>query len=187
MSIIAVWCRHKDDNIIGIGEKIPWYIPSDLQRFKRITIEKNIVVGRKTYESFPNRTLPKRKMFILTKDVTYEPSDANNHYTVKDMKKLKSVEDDLYIAGGASIYAKFLSKAQFMPDVIVDSVFLGDLEDLDGKTVDISASVEIMEKKYFKLSDTYIEDNVETSIWIKKSDFVDQNLVKNIIATIENK
>ena len=62
MTKIAIWCRHDKDNIIGIGPQIPWHIPSDFKRFRRITNGTNIVCGQTTYESFPNRTLPNRKM-----------------------------------------------------------------------------------------------------------------------------
>jgi len=187
MSIISIWCRHKDDNIITVENQIPWDVPSDLARFRRLTMEKNIVVGRKTYENFPNRTLPKRRILVLTKNHHYEVSDRNNHDTVRNIRDFKDFEDNLYIAGGASIYELFLSKTRFMPDVIVDSVYLGNIESEDRNVIDISASVKIMEEKYFKLLDTYLEDNVETAIWIKKSDFVDQGLVREIISLIENK
>ena len=45
MTKVAVWCRHKDDNIIGIGPQIPWHVSSDFKRFKRITEGKNLVAG----------------------------------------------------------------------------------------------------------------------------------------------
>ena len=57
MTKIAVWCRHDGDNLIGIGAKIPWHIPSDFRRFRKLTESEALVVGEKTYESFPNRTL----------------------------------------------------------------------------------------------------------------------------------
>ena len=66
MTKIAVWCRHKEDNIIGIGPNIPWHISSDFKRFRRITENACITCGQTTYESFPNRTLPNRKIYVLT-------------------------------------------------------------------------------------------------------------------------
>ena len=93
MTKIAIWCRHKDDNIIGIGPNIPWHISSDFKRFRRITENACITCGQTTYESFPNRTLPNRKIYVLTFDESYEVSDKKNHFVINHEKTLKEFED----------------------------------------------------------------------------------------------
>ena len=115
---IAIWCRHKDDCIIGIGPNIPWHISSDFKRFRRITENAKIVCGQTTYESFPNRTLPNRKIYVLTFDENYEVSDPKNHFVVTDFKALKDFEQPLYICGGASIYKLFMQK--MAPEIVVE-------------------------------------------------------------------
>lgn len=188
MTIIAVWCRHTQDNVIGIGEKIPWHVSSDFKRFRRITEGSSLVAGQKTYESFPNRTLPNRQIYVLTFDTKYEVSDPQNHEVVNDLGAFKNFEGNLFVAGGASVYKAFMNpQSKVLPDIVVDSVYMGDLDvALVGQKVDISPCVETMMQKYRKVSPDYEEDNVLTSIWIKKGEFVDQSVLKHIVKAIEN-
>ncbi|MBE6450722.1 MAG: dihydrofolate reductase [Alphaproteobacteria bacterium] len=189
MTKVAVWCRHQNDNIIGIGPHIPWHISSDFKRFRRITEGQNIVAGEKTYESFPNRTLPNRKIYVLTLNKNYEVSDKENHFVVSDINNFQEFEQDLYISGGATIYKLFMNKHEkLMPDIVVDSMYKGEINpDLKGDKIDISECIEIMSKKYFKISSDYEEDNITTTVWVKKGDFVEQSVLKRIILAIENK
>lgn len=98
-------------------------------------------------------------------------------------KKLK----DLYISGGASVYKAFMTGGEkLMPDIIVDSMYVGELNpELEGQKVDITACIDIMNKSYRKISLDYELDNVVTSVHVKKGDFVEQSVIKRIIAAIE--
>ena len=189
MTKVAVWCRHKDDNIIGIGPQIPWHVSSDFKRFKRITEGKNLVAGEKTYESFPNRTLPNRKIYVLTFNADYEVSDSKNHFVVTDINQFKEFEKDLYISGGATIYKLFMTSGdKLLPDLVVDSMYKGELNhNLEGPKIDINECIDILHKKYFKISTNYELDNITTTVWVKKGEFVEQSVVKHIIEAIENK
>lgn len=86
MTKVAIWCRHKGDNIIGIGPHIPWHVKSDFRRFRRITTGQALAAGQKTYESFPGRTLPDRRIFVLTPEENYEVSDPEKHFVVNDVR-----------------------------------------------------------------------------------------------------
>lgn len=187
MTKVAVWCRHKDDNVIGIGPNIPWRISSDFKRFRRITEGQCLVAGQTTYESFPNRTLPNRQIAVLTFDEDYEVSDPENHMVVTNINDFKKVEGDLYIAGGASIYKAFMAgDEKLRPDIIVDSMYTGDLNpELKGEKIDITPCIEIMKKDYRQISVDYDLDNVVTTVHVKKGDFVEQSVIKRIIQAIE--
>ncbi len=189
MTKIAVWCRHQNDNIIGIGAHIPWHVSSDFKRFKRITEGKNIIAGEKTYESFPNRTLPNRKIYVLTFNSDYEVSDSKNHFVVTNVKDFQEFEQDLYISGGASVYKLFMtSNNKLMPDIVVDSMYKGELNpNLEGPKIDITTCIDVLKSKYIKISQDYELDNITTTVWVKKGDFVEQSVVKHIIEAIENK
>ena len=184
---IAVWCRHKNDNVIGIGPNIPWRISSDFKRFRRITEGQYLVAGEKTYESFPNRTLPNRKIMVLTFNADYEVSDKQNHQVVTDIRQFKDFEPDLYVVGGASVYKAFVTgTAKLQPDILVDSMFCGELNpELSGDKVDITPCIETMRKNYRQVSQKYELDNVITTVWIKKGAFVEQATLKHIIEAIE--
>ena len=188
MTIVAVWCKHEGDNIIGIGPKIPWHISSDFKRFKRITEGATVVAGQTTYETFPNRTLPNRRICVLTFDAKYEVSDKENHVALTDMNMLSGAEDTLYVSGGASIYKAFMTNPDLMPTIVVDSTYLGALDPtLEGKKIDITPCIDVLKEKFTQISRDYMEDNIVTRVFVKKGDFIDQSVLKHIITAIENK
>lgn len=186
MTKVAIWCRHQDDNIIGIGADIPWNVPSDSRRFRNLTKEKTLVVGKKTYESFPNRTLPNRKFLVVTRQADYEVSDVKNHKVVSDIKILKDYPEDLYISGGAAIYDTFFENSSLRPEIVVDCVYHGELrEGLDGEQVSVDKSVAVLEQKYKPLPVSFELDNVTTTVWLLKGAFVEQSVVKKILQYLE--
>lgn len=186
MTKIAIWCRHENDNIIGIGPNIPWHITSDFKRFRRITEKSCITCGQTTYESFPNRTLPNRKIYVLSFDEKYEVSDKENHFVVNNPKALSSVKEPLYICGGASVYKMFMQNDA--PEVIVDSCYRGELNpNLSGNPVDITFCIDTMYKDYEKVSPDYDEDNIITTVWVKKGVEVSKEILNHITLSIINK
>ena len=73
-----------------------------------------------------------------------------------------------------------------MPDIVVDCEYQGDLPtDLDGKPVDISACVDVLQRQYRQMSQDYELDNIITRVYVKKGDFVEQSVLKRIINAIE--
>lgn len=188
MTKVAIWCRHENDNVIGIGSQIPWHIKSDFQRFKRITLGNNVVAGQSTYESFPNRTLPERNIYILTFETDYQVTDPEHHFVVNDVNFFKDFEEDIYISGGASIYKLFMTGgSKLMPDIVVDCIYKGDLNpDLTGNKVDITPCVESLNKNYRQIFPDFDLDNITTRVMVRKGEFVDQSVLKKIILEITN-
>jgi len=186
MTKVAVWCRHIGDNIIGIGDSIPWHVPSDLKKFGRIVSGKNIVVGRKTYETLPPK-FDKERIFILSNRSDFESRNPQLHQVVNQIKEFKEMSEDLYICGGAGIYNLFFtSGSKMMPDVVVDCVYSGDMQKLDGEKIDISSCLSIMQKKYIQIGTAHEEDDVTTAVYIKRGDFVEQQVLRHIINNIIN-
>ena len=95
-----------ENGAIGKDNNLLWHISGDLKRFKAITTGHSIIMGRKTYLSFPKRPLPDRKNIILTtSDNTYEGA-----YTAKSIEQALALcdSDEVFIIGGESIYRQFL-------------------------------------------------------------------------------
>ncbi len=103
MTIVAIWCRHIGDNVIGAGSGLPWKIPSDTRRFRNLTEGQIKVMGRRTYEGMPQKVLMERRVIVLDADGACEVFDKVNHIVVDDVNKLKDYAEDLYISGGASV------------------------------------------------------------------------------------
>ena len=99
-------------NGIGLGNRIPWRLSTDLKRFKDLTMGHHLVVGRRTFESI-GRPLPGRKMIVLSRDPGLQYADCHvvNHLaTAIDLARAAG-ETELFIGGGAEIYALALPVA----------------------------------------------------------------------------
>ena len=102
--IVAFDARHG----IGINNTLPWHLPEDLQRFKRITSGHAIIMGRKTYQSI-GRPLPNRRNIVLTRQATSDwqvPGLETAHSLPAALQLLN--QQDAFIIGGADIYTQAL-------------------------------------------------------------------------------
>lgn len=186
MTVTAIWCRHDGDNIIGIGSEVPWQVKSDKQRFWDVVDGKALVCGRKTYEGMSARLTAGRKMFVMTRRAEYQVSDSQNHVSISSQKPLAELEEDIYIAGGAEIYTLFMTgKEALKPHIVVDCVYHGQMGNCEGARIDITDSVLLLEKQYRRISPCYCLDNVSSSVWIRKGEFVNQSVLKKIISVLE--
>lgn len=101
-----------DDNfLIGNGNALPWYEPSDLKYFKKVTLNKAVLMGYNTYLSIVQRNgkaLPKRINYVLTE----EKQISGGGIIVDDLEKLISEyqDDELFIIGGKMVYENMLSR-----------------------------------------------------------------------------
>lgn len=110
LSLIAAIGKNRE---LGFGNKLPWYLPDDLKRFKEITRGHNVIMGRKTYESI-GRLLPDRKNIIITRDKSYRAEGA---VLVSSMEKaLAECADDpeSFAIGGGEIFKLALPYAKKM-------------------------------------------------------------------------
>lgn len=98
---------------IGINGDLPWHQRADLQRFRAITMEKPILMGRKTHDSI-NRVLPGRHNIVLTRDRDYRPVEGCT--LVHDLETALVVADspEIMIIGGADIFAMTLPHSEKM-------------------------------------------------------------------------
>ena len=96
------------NGVIGAGNDIPWRIPEDWARFKAITMGHVLIMGRKTYDSI-GRPLPGRTTIVLTRDPDWRAAGVTTAATLDEA--LERAEGDVYVAGGAAVYAAALPHA----------------------------------------------------------------------------
>lgn len=99
------------NQVIGSNNTLPWHLSSDLQHFKKITMGKPIVMGRKTHESI-GRPLPGRENIILTRDENYQSEGCIVVNSIVSLDAFCQQHDELMITGGAEIYEMLLPKTQ---------------------------------------------------------------------------
>src|SRR5579872_4895922 len=106
-----------ENGVIGADNSIPWRLRSDMQRFKAMTVGRPVVMGRKTYESFPRRPLPGRTNIVITRDAAYRADGAvvttsfDNAIAIARGDALRRNVREIAIIGGADIYAEFMVTA----------------------------------------------------------------------------
>ena len=106
--IFLIYARAANGTI-GKDGQLPWHIPADLKRFKALTMGKPMIMGRKTFESFPS-PLPGRRHIVLTRDPQWQAQGAEVAHSVEDALAL-AVDGELAVIGGAEINALFMPHA----------------------------------------------------------------------------
>ncbi|NOK38162.1 dihydrofolate reductase [Corallococcus exercitus] len=94
------------NRVIGQGNTLPWRLPQDLARFKRLTMGHTLVMGRKTYDSI-GRPLPGRTTVVLTRQRDWAaPEGVRVAHTVDQALEQAGGDSEVFIAGGADLYAQ---------------------------------------------------------------------------------
>jgi dihydrofolate reductase len=99
-----------DNGVIGRENALPWHLPEDLKRFKRITLGKPIVMGRKTFESI-GKSLPGRLNIVVTRDADYRRDGVTVVHDVADALCAAGAAKEVMIIGGADLFRLFLPHA----------------------------------------------------------------------------
>lgn len=108
--IVLIYARAAN-GAIGLDGDLPWRLPADLKRFKALTMDKPMVMGRKTFESLPG-LLPGRRHIVLTRDAGWAAAGAEVAYTPDAALALAGSESDVVaIIGGAAVFDLFLPLA----------------------------------------------------------------------------
>lgn len=118
ISIIAAVDRNRG---IGYQNKLLFWLPNDLKRFKALTIGNTIIMGRKTFESLPKGALPNRRNIVLSShsDIYYPGAEVFS--SLKEALKSCKEDEHIYIIGGASVYQQALPLADMLCLTEVDA------------------------------------------------------------------
>lgn len=124
LSMIVAMAHHR---IIGADNDMPWHLPADLQHFRRTTMGKPVVMGRKTYESI-GKALPGRHNIVITTNSEYTLDDASVVYSVEEALALCAQEEEVMIIGGGSIYALLIEHTDTLHLTFIDKDVAGDTQ-----------------------------------------------------------
>lgn len=107
INIIAAVAK---DRAIGFKNKLIYWLPNDLKRFKALTTGHTIIMGRNTFLSLPKGALPNRRNIVLSRTVTDFPG-CDVYPSLEEALAHCTKDEDVYIIGGASVYTQALSLA----------------------------------------------------------------------------
>lgn len=137
MNVNLIWAQAKN-GVIGNHGAMPWHIPEDLAHFRQITQNKPVIMGRKTWDSLPEkfRPLPYRRNIILTRSPKWGVELSNSNSLVKIANSIETSMSpiivgrevaEVWVVGGGQIYSQFLRYASRIEITEIQ-------EDIDGDT-----------------------------------------------------
>ena len=117
------------NNVMGYQGGIPWYHKEDVQRFKRITTGYPVVMGRKTWDSLPNKPLKNRYNVVLTKNLLFDGKGCYIHRSLEQSIHFfnKHELSKLYVIGGAEIFKQYMYAADIIDITYIDGEHEGDV------------------------------------------------------------
>lgn len=108
--IVTLIVAVADSGVIGHDNALPWHLPDDLKRFKRLTLGKPVVMGRKTYESI-GKPLPGRQNIVVTRDANYRREGITVVHGVDAALEAAAGQAEIMVIGGAELFRLFLPLA----------------------------------------------------------------------------
>ncbi len=100
-----------ENNELGLNNQLVWHLPDDFKRFKQITSGHFIIMGRKTFESFPS-PLPNRTHIVITRNQGFNAEGITVVHSMEKALELSKTDNQPFIIGGGEIYAQGLEVAQ---------------------------------------------------------------------------
>jgi dihydrofolate reductase len=121
--ILSLIAAMSENRVIGREGKLPWYLPEDLKRFRKLTLGHVVIMGRKTYESI-GKPLPNRTNIILTKQTNYHALGTRIEASIE--KALSGLSGEVFIIGGGEVYQQALPRADRIYLTLVHTAIEGD-------------------------------------------------------------
>ncbi|MEA3443148.1 MAG: dihydrofolate reductase [Bacteroidota bacterium] len=109
---ISIIVAIAENYAIGLNNDLLWHISDDLKRFKKLTTENVIVMGKRTFHSLPKGALPNRENMVITDQPGEIIEGCTMAYSIEDAIEKMSSEKENFIIGGGMVYKQFLPLAQ---------------------------------------------------------------------------
>ena len=108
--MITIIAAASENNALGKNNDLLWHLPDDFKRFKTLTTGHHIIMGRKTFESFPKQ-LPNRTHVIITRNQDYQPEGCIVVNSLEEALQFCRNQEETYIIGGGEIYKQSMDIA----------------------------------------------------------------------------
>jgi dihydrofolate reductase len=120
-ALIAAMAQNR---VIGVDNKLPWRLPSDLARFKRLTMGHHIIMGRKTFESI-GRPLPGRTTVVVSR-AGFSAPNVVGASSLEEAFTVAAADDQPFICGGAEVYSQAIDIADILYLTVIEKEVIGD-------------------------------------------------------------
>ncbi len=112
MQTISIIVAIAENYAIGKDNDLLWHLPSDLKRFKQLTTENTIIMGRRTFESLPKGALPNRRNIVLSRNSQAIFEGAEKAASLQEALELSKNDSHVFIIGGYAVFKEALPQAQ---------------------------------------------------------------------------
>lgn len=123
--MISLIAAMDEARLIGRDNALPWRLPNDLKFFKRTTLGKTVLMGRKTWDSL-GRPLPERENWVLTRDPAFVAVGGTAYHSLDEVRAAALSGEELMVIGGAELYRQVLPLVHRMYLTLVHGRFEGD-------------------------------------------------------------
>jgi dihydrofolate reductase len=124
--LISIIAAVAENGVIGRNNALPWRLPADLRRVRQLTTGHHIILGRKNYESL-NKPLPDRVNIVVTRNPDYQAPGCVVVHSLSDALAQSREDSEVFIFGGAELYAQALGFADRMHLTLVHADVEGDV------------------------------------------------------------
>jgi dihydrofolate reductase len=124
MRIAAIFAM-SDNRVIGKDNQLPWRLPADMRHFKKITMGKPILLGRKTYESI-GHALPGRCNVVITRDIHFQAPGCVVANSLETALLAADYSEEIIVIGGAILYQHLLPRTHRLYMTLIHHQFDGD-------------------------------------------------------------
>jgi dihydrofolate reductase len=123
--IISLVAAIAENRVIGQGGKLPWHLPDDLRRFKRVTVDHTVIMGRKTFEEI-GHPLANRRNVVVSRNPGFRPRGVTVVPSLDEALALGATEEEVFVVGGGEVYSQALPRADRLYLTVVHATPEGD-------------------------------------------------------------
>ena len=123
--LLSLVCAMDNKRLIGRDNQLPWHLPADLAIFKKTTLGKPIVMGRKTFESI-GKPLPGRRNIVITMNRRWQAPGCDVVYSLEEAIELSSDSEEIMLIGGATLFEQSIERADKLYLTLIHAEFEGD-------------------------------------------------------------
>lgn len=123
--LVSLIAAVSDNGVIGVAGGLPWRLPDDLRRFKRLTVDHTVIMGRKTFDEV-RQPLANRRNVVITRNRAFRAPGVTVVPSLDEALALGATEDEVFVIGGGEIYRQALPRADRLYLTMVHAVVEGD-------------------------------------------------------------
>lgn len=125
MELVAI-VAFTENRVIGAGGGLPWHLPADFAHFKRLSMGKPNIMGRKVWDSLGGKALSGRQNIVLTRDPSWQAQGAQVAHSPQEALELAGDVPEIAIIGGEQIYRLYLEALTRVEQTIIHAQIAGD-------------------------------------------------------------